>query len=171
MVAADGADDIQEFDIIPGEVDLVVQKTAAGAGREEMMVVMPFASHVSRPDLVDRKVLAVVIVAIPVFFLTLAMSFVVEGPNTDGPETGCAEQSEDQWQPADQIKHPAPERPIRQPSGNGPERVGDRTPFLILSISVGPDTGVCHELDHASVFALGQAVGDRLVIDIGQKTI
>jgi len=49
MIAVHSPNGAQQFDIAPGQVQLVIQKSAAGAGRKEMMIVMPFARDISGP--------------------------------------------------------------------------------------------------------------------------
>ena len=49
MIRADATEQAQEFDITPGEVELVIKESAAGAGGEKMVIVMPFTRHISGP--------------------------------------------------------------------------------------------------------------------------
>jgi hypothetical protein len=87
MITAYGPNHLQELDVTPGQVQLIIQEAAPGAGRKKMMVVMPFPGNVSRPQLIDRKILPVKVDSFPVFVLSLSVSFIVERTNPDGPET------------------------------------------------------------------------------------
>ena len=49
MIAVHSPNGAQQSDIIPGQVQLVIQKSAAGARWKEMMIVMPFARDISGP--------------------------------------------------------------------------------------------------------------------------
>src|SRR5579871_5968737 len=91
VITGHSADGAQEPDIAPCQVELIIQKTAAGTGRKKMMIVMPFAGDVSGPNLIDRKVLSIEIDACSMLIPSFAMSFIIEGADTDGPEAGRTE--------------------------------------------------------------------------------
>jgi hypothetical protein len=114
VVAADGADLAQEPDIAPGQVELVAQEAAAGAGRKEVMVVMPFAGDISGPDLVDGKVFPVEIGPLAAFVLPFAVAFKIEGADAYRPEPGRTEQGKEQSGATQQVKYGPPEGPVQQ---------------------------------------------------------
>jgi hypothetical protein len=61
-VMTNRAQPAHHLDIIPGKINLHRFKTAPGAFREQMMVVMPFARNNTRPKLVDRFIVIIIIV-------------------------------------------------------------------------------------------------------------
>ena len=116
MIICYGSKGFQEPDVTPGKIQLITQKPAAGARREEMMIVMPFAGDIAWPQLVDREVFLVKVDTFSMFILSLSMSFVVECSHPNGPEAGGPEQGKDQRGPAYQIEDHGPEDPITYPS-------------------------------------------------------
>ena len=95
VVAADGADLAQKPDVAPGQVELMAQEAAAGAGRKEVMVIMPFAGDISRPELVDGKVFPIEIGSLTALVLSFAVTFKVEGADTYRPKPCRPEQGEE----------------------------------------------------------------------------
>jgi hypothetical protein len=90
VVGTHGSDHAKEFYIVPGQVDLVWKEATSGRRRIEVVVVVPFSCHVSRPELVNGKVFAVKVCAFFSFVFAFSMSFIIKGAYTNTPETCSA---------------------------------------------------------------------------------
>ena len=135
------------------------------------MVIMPFAGYETWPELIDREVFPVEIGAIPALILSFAVTLEVEGSDTYGPDTCRSEQGKDQWGTPYQVKYSPPKAPVEKPADRRPGRCGNRTPFLVLRISIGFDTTGCHHPHNAVVFVRRQMSGNGLVVYVREEAI
>jgi hypothetical protein len=165
------SDRAQELDIIPGKIDLIIEETTPGAGREQVVVIMPFSGHKTWPDLVDRHVFAIEIGTVFAFVLSFAVSFIVEGTYAYRPKTRCPKKGAHQGGSSDQIEYGTPESPVQEPANNFATRVYNGRPLFVLFVAVGFDRSMAEQPLDTGIIRFVEVPGNGLVVDIGQKTI
>lgn len=86
-VTAYGPDFMHDFDITPGQIDLMWFKPASCTFGIQMVVVMPFAGNNARPQLIDGFIFLIKINVLALFILPFGMTFIIKGTHANGPET------------------------------------------------------------------------------------
>jgi len=155
----------------PGIVPLVGQKSGADSVGVEVMVIVPFTCDHSRPGLINGEVGAVEVDAVFALVFSAAVSVEIKGANSHCPDRAHSEDGDRQGHAAHEIKSPEPEGPVEGELKQGREGMADRSPFLILLITVQRYDGVFNQFGGLGVILPREITSDRLVIHIGQEAV
>ena len=110
------------------------------------MIVMPLTGYDTRPRLVDASVVPVIISAVFALVFSFSVPFVIKSTYAHSPYTGTGKQCTGQGMAANQVKSTVPETPVKYPMQHGKPGIGNRTPFLILLVTICHDAGMPHQL-------------------------
>ena len=99
------------------------------------------------------------------------MTIIIKSPNADCPDSGPTENGDSQGEASYQIKNSEPKGPVQEKAERSPNRMADRSPFLILLITVQLDASMPDQSGGLDVVRFRKVSGDGLVIHVGQETI
>src|ERR1700712_4642102 len=102
-----------------------------------MVIIMPFAGNKTRPKLIDRHIITIIINTIFTLVFSFTVAFVIKSTYTYGPKTCRAKYGTGQRMAAYKIKYAVPNAPVNYPIQNSHAGTCQRPPFLVLRIGIG----------------------------------
>lgn len=135
------------------------------------MVVMPFASDISWPKLIDRQIAVMKVHAFTMAVFSATMSVVVISSHTDRPDSGASKKSRCKRMASDEVEGRVPKRPIERKVQRRKERMAKRAPLLVLRVTVGAYSRMANQFAELTIILFRQVLCDGLMVNVRKKTV
>lgn len=100
---------MHQFDIVPCKVNLMRPETATRAFGKKVVIIVPFSSYNSGPELIDRFIIYTEIYSFTLFVFPLSVPSIVKGPHTYRPKPCGTKEAGGQRISSDKVKCKIPE--------------------------------------------------------------